>query len=65
MKKSERDNDAHIGHRGFKSCKQMTKERTKKKKISGKRGKCVKKKNGRKRERKMDRNEWEEIMKCS
>ena len=33
--------------------------------MSGKREKCVKKKNGRKRERKMDRNKWEQIKKCS
>ena len=33
--------------------------------MSGKREKCVKKKNGRKRERKMDRNKREEIQKCS
>ena len=43
----------------------MTKERKKRKKISGKREKCVKKKNGKKREKKMVRNKWEEIKKYS
>ena len=33
--------------------------------MSGKRQKCVKKKNGRKRERKMDGNKWEELQKYS
>ena len=41
----------------------MTKEREKE--MSGKREKCVKKKNGREREKKMDRNKREEIKKCS
>ena len=36
-----------------------------KQKMSGKKEKCVKKKNGRKREKKMDRNKREEIKKCS
>ena len=43
----------------------MTKERKKNKKKVGKEKICVKEKNGRKRERKMDRNEQEEIKKCS
>ena len=42
----------------------MTKERKKRKKNSGKGEKYVKKENGRKRERKMDRNKREEIKKC-
>ena len=42
----------------------MTREK-KKKKISRKREKCLKKKNGRKRERKMDKNKLKNIKKCS
>ena len=42
----------------------MTKEIEKKKEMSGKKEKCIKKKNGRKRARKMDRNKREEIKKC-
>ena len=51
-----------VGHKMVSDTKQMTKER---KKMSGKREKCVKKKNGRKRERKIDRNKREEINKYS
>ena len=42
----------------------MTKERKKRKKMSGKREKCVKKKKRRERE-KNGRNKWEERKKCS
>ena len=55
-----------VGHKIVLDTKQMTKEREKKKKkMSGKREKCVKKKNRKKRNRKMDRNKREEIKKCS
>ena len=43
----------------------MTKEREKKEKNEWEKGKMCKEKNGRKRERKMDRNKREEIKKCS
>ena len=54
-----------VGYKIVSDTIQMTKERKKRKKMSGKRESCVKKKKGRKRERKMDRNKREEIKKCS
>ena len=45
-----------VGHKIVSDTKQMTKKRKKRKKMSGKREKCVKKNDGRKRERKKDRN---------
>ena len=54
-----------VGHEIVSDKKQITNKKKKKKKISKKREKCVKIKNGRKRERKMDRNKREEIKKYS
>ncbi len=53
------------GHKIVTDTKQMTKERRKKKKKEWEKEKCVRKKNGRKREKKMDRNKRDEIKKCS
>ena len=54
-----------VGHEIVSDTKQMTKERKKKKKNGWEKRKMCKEKNGRKRERKLDRNKQEEIKKCS
>ena len=54
-----------VGHKIVSDTKKMTKEKKKKKKNEWEKGKMCKEKNGRKRERKMDRNKREEIKKCS
>ena len=55
-----------VGHKIVSDTKQMTRERKKnEKKNEWEKGKMCKEKNGRKRERKMDRNKREEIKKSS